>query len=40
MADEHMDAANETYNGFIGMVKFGSAVTIVLTAFVVLLLAS
>lgn len=40
MAEQNMDAANDTYSGFISMVKIGSAITIVLTAFVVLLLAS
>lgn len=40
MAEQNMDAANDTYSGFIGMVKIGTVVTAILTAFVVLLLAS
>lgn len=40
MAEQDMDAANGTYAGFINMVKYGSICTIMLTALVVVLIAS
>ncbi|PZQ21594.1 MAG: aa3-type cytochrome c oxidase subunit IV [Sphingopyxis macrogoltabida] len=40
MADQDMKAADETYAGFLGMLKVGTAITVVLAAFVVLLIAS
>lgn len=40
MAEQNMDAANETYAGFIGLVKIGTVSTLILTAIVVALIAS
>lgn len=40
MAEQNMEAANETYAGFINMVKYGSIFTIFITAIVVALIAS
>lgn len=40
MADQDMKAADETYAGFLGMLKVGTTITVVLAAFVVLLIAS
>jgi hypothetical protein len=38
MAEQNMDAANGTYNGFISMVKIGSIITALLVALVVILI--
>jgi hypothetical protein len=35
----NMKAAEETYNGFIGMVKWGTAISAIVTIIVVLLIA-
>jgi hypothetical protein len=40
MAEQEMKAANETYSGFISLLKVGSIITIVTTVVVVLLIAS
>ncbi|MDZ3831089.1 MAG: aa3-type cytochrome c oxidase subunit IV [Sphingopyxis sp.] len=40
MAQQEMKAANETYAGFLSLLKVGTIITIVVTAFVVLLIAS
>ena len=40
MAEQEMKAANETYDGFISLLKIGSIVTAVVAVFVVLLIAS
>ncbi|WP_447762302.1 aa3-type cytochrome c oxidase subunit IV [Sphingopyxis panaciterrae] len=40
MAEQEMKAANETYAGFLSLLKVGSIITAVVTVFVVLLLAS
>ena len=40
MADQDMKAADETYAGFLGMLKVGTVISVVLAAFVVLLIAS
>lgn len=40
MAQQEMKAANETYAGFLSLLKIGSVITAVVTVFVVLLLAS
>ncbi|NIJ37052.1 hypothetical protein FHR22_001736 [Sphingopyxis panaciterrae] len=40
MAQQEMKAANETYAGFLNLLKVGSVITAVVTIFVVLLLAS
>lgn len=33
-----MDSANQTYSGFVSLVKWGTIVTVILTAVVVLLI--
>ncbi|MFK4794360.1 aa3-type cytochrome c oxidase subunit IV [Sphingobium sp. ZW T5_29] len=39
MASEgNMDSANQTYSGFVSLVKWGTIVTVILTAVVVLLI--
>ncbi|WP_326913233.1 aa3-type cytochrome c oxidase subunit IV [Sphingopyxis chilensis] len=40
MAQQEMKAANETYSGFLSLLKVGSIITAVVTIFVVLLIAS
>lgn len=40
MAEQEMKAANETYAGFLSLLKIGSIITAIVTVFVVLLLAS
>ena len=40
MAQQEMKAANETYSGFLSLLKIGSIITAVVTIFVVLLIAS
>ena len=40
MAQQEMKAANETYSGFLSLLKVGSIITAVVTHFVVLLIAS
>ena len=40
MADQGMKAANETYAGFLSMLKVGTIITVIVAAFVVLLIAS
>ncbi|QCB55161.1 aa3-type cytochrome c oxidase subunit IV [Sphingopyxis sp. PAMC25046] len=40
MAQQEMKAANETYSGFLSLLKVGSIITAVVTLFVVLLIAS
>jgi len=40
MAQQEMKAANETYSGFLSLLKVGSILTAVVTVFVVLLIAS
>lgn len=40
MAEQEMKAANETYAGFLSLLKVGSIITAVVTAVVVLLIAS
>ena len=40
MADQEMKAAEESYAGFISMLKVGSIITAIVTVGVVLLLAS
>ncbi|HUD92101.1 aa3-type cytochrome c oxidase subunit IV [Sphingobium sp.] len=36
----HMNSANETYHGFIGLMKWGTVASIVVAAIVVLLISS
>lgn len=38
MADQDISAANDTYSGFLSLLKIGTIVTVVITAFVVLLI--
>lgn len=40
MAQQEMKAANETYSGFLSLLKVGSIITAIVTVFVVLLIAS
>lgn len=40
MAQQEMKAANETYAGFLGLLKVGSILTAIVTIVVVLLIAS
>lgn len=40
MAEQEMKAANETYTGFLSLLKIGSIITAVVAVFVVLLIAS
>lgn len=40
MAQQEMKAANETYAGFINLLKVGTIITVVVAACVVLLIAS
>ena len=40
MAQQEMKAANETYSGFLSLLKIGSIITAVVVLVVVLLLAS
>ncbi len=40
MAEQEMKAANDTYAGFISLLKVGSIITAIVTVFVVLLIAS
>jgi hypothetical protein len=40
MAEQGMKAANETYAGFLSMLKIGTIITVIVAAFVVLLIAS
>ncbi|MBA3942193.1 MAG: aa3-type cytochrome c oxidase subunit IV [Sphingopyxis sp.] len=40
MAEQEIKAANDTYAGFINLLKIGSAITAVVTVLVVLLIAS
>lgn len=40
MAEQEMKAANETYAGFLSLLKVGSIITAVVTVGVVLLIAS
>lgn len=40
MAEQEMKAANETYAGFLSLLKVGSIITAVVAAVVVLLIAS
>ena len=40
MAQQEMKAANETYSGFLSLLKVGSIITAVVTLFVVLLIAA
>lgn len=40
MAEQEMKAANETYAGFLSLLKVGTIITIITTIFVVLLIAS
>ena len=40
MAQQEMKAANETYSGFLSLLKVGSIITAVVTIFVVLLIAA
>ncbi|KGB54868.1 hypothetical protein OVY29_06840 [Sphingopyxis sp. SE2] len=40
MAQQEMKAANETYSGFLSLLKVGSIITAVVTLVVVLLIAS
>ena len=39
-SEQEMTAAQETYSGFLSLFKVGAIITIAVTAFVVLLLAS
>ena len=39
MAEQEMKAANQTYSGFLSLLKVGSIITAIATAFVVLLIA-
>jgi len=38
MAHQEMKAANETYSGFLNLLKVGSIITAVVTVFVVLII--
>lgn len=38
MAEQEMKAANETYAGFLSLLKVGTILTIVVTVFVVLII--
>ena len=38
MAEQEMKAANETYTGFISLLKVGSIITVAVTVLVVLLI--
>jgi hypothetical protein len=38
MAQQEMKAANETYSGFLSLLKVGSALTAIVTVFVVLII--
>lgn len=38
MAEQEMQAANETYAGFINLLKVGTILTIAVAAFVILLI--
>lgn len=38
MAEQEMKAANETYEGFISLFKVGTIITVIIAAFVVLLI--
>ena len=40
MAEQEMKAANETYSGFLSLLKVGSIITAIVTLVVVLLIAS
>ena len=40
MAQQEIKTAEETYSGFVNLLKFGSIITAVVTTFVVLLIAS
>ena len=40
MAEQEMKAANETYAGFLSLLKIGSIITAIVTVGVVLLIAS
>ncbi|ALH80648.1 MULTISPECIES: aa3-type cytochrome c oxidase subunit IV [Sphingopyxis] len=40
MAQQEMKAAEETYTGFLSLLKIGSIITAIVTVFVVLLIAS
>lgn len=40
MAQQEMKAANETYSGFLSLLKIGSIITAIVTLVVVLLIAS
>lgn len=40
MAEQEMKAANETYSGFLSLLKVGSIITAIVTVVVVLLIAS
>lgn len=39
MADQDISAANDTYSGFLSLLKVGTIITVIITAFVVLLIA-
>jgi hypothetical protein len=38
MAQQEMKAANETYSGFLSLLKVGSVLTAIVTVFVVLII--
>lgn len=38
-SENNMKAANETYSGFLGMLKFGTIATVIVTILVVILIA-
>ncbi|MBN8845109.1 MAG: aa3-type cytochrome c oxidase subunit IV [Sphingomonadales bacterium] len=38
MAEQEMKAANETYAGFLSLLKIGTILTVIVAAFVVLLI--
>lgn len=40
MADQELKAASETYAGFVNLLKISSIITVIVTVFVVLLIAS
>ncbi len=40
LAEENMDAAGGTYSGFVGVVKFATIITIIITAFVIFLISA
>ncbi|SNS40323.1 aa3-type cytochrome c oxidase subunit IV [Sphingopyxis indica] len=40
MAEQEMKTANETYAGFLSLLKTGTILTVIVAAFVVLLIAS